>query len=137
MTKSTIRIHRKGDPPMDFLPPSGLYAQAQDNITAVVIEGGMQSGEPSVCLLGVSKDGVGVILETSLDKMIMMTQGMVSMVEAQLGWVRPEGYAILTHPDIHEQLFHKVPDDNHLLGTPCFDKTCSEAHHVVMWRTES
>jgi len=85
MTQMRLKFHCKGDPPMDFLPPSGLYAQAQDNITAVVIEGGMQSGEPSVCLLGISKDGVGVILETSLDKLLMAASGLKALFFLRFG----------------------------------------------------
>jgi len=121
---------------MDFLPPSGLYAQAQDNITAVVIEGGMQSGEPSVCLLGISKDGVGVILETSLDKLLMAASGLKAMAETKFGWEQPEGYASIMSPDIHEQLFHKNETDPDFLGDPCSDKICSREHHSVIWRVE-
>lgn len=133
MTQMKIKLHRKDDEPIEFLPPAGLVAQAQDNITVLLVEGGMKSGEPSVCLLGVSKDGVGVIIETSLDKFLMAAQATKAMAETQLGWVMPDGYAALDASHIHEALYHKNPDAPDILGTPCFDKTCAVKHHKVIW----
>jgi len=93
MVAAHIQAHRKDEPPIEFIPSSGIIVHAIDNTYFYVLEGGMESGEPSVMILAVSKDGVGVAVETSLDKFVMAGIGMMALAEQGWGWKRPEGHA--------------------------------------------
>jgi len=97
MTTINIRAHRKDEGPIDFRPPAGMV-HAADNTTFVVMEGGMQSGEPSVMILAINGKGQGLAVETSLDKFLAAAIGMKGLAEQQFGWVQPEGYATLMPP---------------------------------------
>jgi hypothetical protein len=59
-----------------------------------VVESGMASGEPSVIIAVESPSGT-VCIQTSLDKLITATSGMITMAETNFNWTRPEGSATL------------------------------------------
>lgn len=63
-------------------------------MTVCLIQGGMQSGEPSVIIVSEETDG-SVCLQTSLDKWLMAAIAFVSYAEERWGWKRPEGFATL------------------------------------------
>lgn len=135
MTQLTLKIHRKGDPPLDFVPPSGVIVHVQDRLTVALLEGGMTSGEPSIAIMGVSPVGHGVIVETSLDKFLMAAVGLIGLAEAQLGWAMPSGYAsLLPGGDVSEGRFHRHPDDPARLGPECLSKVCDQDHLTALWR---
>jgi len=69
-----------------------------EKITFVVIEKGMQSGEPAVIISSEDEEG-SIALQTSLDKFMSGAMLMAGIAENQWGWVRPEGYATLMPPD--------------------------------------
>lgn len=137
MTQIHVAARRKDDPPADnFTPPSGQYVLVADGLRFLVIEAGMESGEPSVIIYGISQFGDGAIMETSLDKLLMAAAGLMGLAEVQFGWERPEGYAsLIPNAEIGEGRFHPHPDDDARLGEPCDIKNCSEPKHLTaMWR---
>lgn len=65
-----------------------------ERLTFVVVEGGMQSGEPAVIMIG--EDDFGTfVLQTSLDKLIMGTIGLKALAQSRFGWKESEGHATL------------------------------------------
>lgn len=65
-----------------------------ERLTFVVVEGGMQSGEPAVIMIG--EDDFGTfVLQTSLDKLIMGTIGLKALAQSRFGWKEQEGHATL------------------------------------------
>jgi hypothetical protein len=137
MTTISLRALHKHDPPIDFTPPSGHVIHVVDNLTCVVIEAGMASGDPSVMILGVSHKGHGVAIETSLDKFLSAGVGLRALAEGQFGWVLPEGHAsIVPGGGFDEGRFHL--DAAGGLGEPCYSKTlCTERHVHAIWREVS
>lgn len=133
MTEVTLKVHKKNDPPLDFSPPSGLVVHVPDKQTFVLLEGGMVSGEPSIAILGISQDGVGVMMETSLDKLLMAANGMRGLAENQLGWEQPEGNATVMSEEISQERWHY--DDKGLIAV-CLAKACPLRHANVVWRKE-
>lgn len=102
MTQISVRVHAKGDPPIDRPPVLGHVLHSTEPLQFVVLEPGMVSGEPSVMIrvddqraAGV---GVTVLLETSLDKLIAATSSLVALAESRFGWTRPVGHATLMPP---------------------------------------
>lgn len=94
-----IILQRKDQPPrLTNLTPPMIDLSANEVITLVLVEGGMQSGEPAVLIVSSDNEGT-VCLQTSLDKYLMGGQSMLSLAENQLGWKRPEGYMSLMPPD--------------------------------------
>lgn len=129
MTQISLRAHKKGDPKIPLVFPSGMMVHVQDTLTCVVLEAGMQSGEPSVMILGIDNDGVGVVLETSLDKFIMAAMGLKSLAENQLGWKQPEGHAsIIPGGPIDQVRVHEIPEG-------CYDQHCTKGHIDAVFTT--
>lgn len=138
MTEISIRSHRVGDPPIEFVPPTGVVVHVPDRLTFAVLESGMESGEPSVMILGVSPEGIGTALETSLDKLLAAAVGLRGMAEAQFGWEQPTGHATLMPSATIREARHHVrssPDDV-ALADECTDRHCAEPHAIVVWRIE-
>lgn len=132
MTEIAIRAHRRSDPPLDFVAPSGLVVHVVDRLTTAVVEGGMMSGEPSVMILGVDPNGVGVVVETSLDKFLAAAVAMRGLAESRFGWVQPAGYvSLMPNPTVSDGRFHPTADGRP--GDECLAKTCEREHLVVFW----
>lgn len=138
MTQFTLKVHRVGDPPLAVVPPSGHLIHVQDNLMAVVIEHGMQSGEPSIAILGVGPHGIGAMLETSLDKFIMAATGCQALAQGQLGWTQPAGAATImpNQAGVHEANFHVNRERPDILGRQCDDRNCDREHTTAIWKIE-
>lgn len=94
MPSINLSTHRIGDP--EGALRSGETIVMHDNAgnwRAVLIEGGMASGEPSVAIIvpvpGEQGDGAVAILETSLLAFQAASRGLVAMAETRLGWTMP------------------------------------------------
>lgn len=92
MPHIALSVHRIGDPDGGALRP-GEHLAFHDNGSwrAVLVEGGMTSGEPSVAVIVPLHDGTGgvAIFETSLAIFQAAARAMVAMAETQLGWEMP------------------------------------------------
>lgn len=127
---SSMKKNETADPIMT--PPSGITVHVADKLRCVVLEGGMASGEPSVAILGVDPNGVGVVVQTSLDKFVMAAIGLKAFAERDFGWVQPEGQvSIIPGGPIDEVLVHEIPEG-------CYDRNCQQGHiHAVFTRSKS
>lgn len=90
----------KKDPPkMTHIPPPVFDLTHIEALTVCVVEGGMQSGEPSVLIVVSDDNDFGsVVLQTSLDKFMAGASGMAAIAEKNWGWKRPEGHFTMLPP---------------------------------------
>lgn len=97
-----ILVQGVSDPPVlaDIQTPV-FDLSANPSMTFVVIEKGMQSGEPAVMIMSTSHEG-SLLLQTSLDKLMTAASTCASLAENRWGWKRPEGYFSLM-PPTHEE----------------------------------
>lgn len=87
MPSVDLLFHKTGDPPV--IPDVNCVLHDRSGKwTAVVIEGGMGSGNPSVALVIKTPQG-DVIVETSLLAFNAAARGLVAMAETQFGWEMP------------------------------------------------
>lgn len=91
----------KNQPPqLDLKVPIFNYAEVE-KLTFALIEGGMQSGEPSVIMVATDpKLGSSVMMQTSLDKLISATTALITMAETRFGWKQTEGAVTLMPMDV-------------------------------------
>jgi len=92
-------IQGKDDPPqLRGLKEPIIDLGQNEKMTLCLVEGGMESGEPSVLIISTDRDG-SIVLQTSLDKFLTGASGMMAAAEARWGWKRPEGSFTLMPPD--------------------------------------
>lgn len=90
-----IIIQKKIDgPQLASLRQPVIDCTGNDAMTFCLVEGGMQSGDPSVIIVSEDNEG-SIVLQTSLDKFLAAAVGMKAAAESQLGWVEKEGYSTL------------------------------------------
>lgn len=90
MPEVSIELFRKTDEGPLIEEGSIILATTHAPWRAILIEGGMSSGNPSVAVaITVGDEGQVVIHETSLLALQAMARGLVAMAEAQLGWEMP------------------------------------------------
>lgn len=90
MPEVSIELFRKTDEGPRVDPGSIAYATNEAPWRAILIEGGMSSGQPSVAVvIPVGSVGLVVVHETSLLALQAMARGLVAMAEGQLGWEMP------------------------------------------------
>lgn len=97
--EAKIIVQGKNDPPqlLNLQRPIADFSH-NHSITFCIIEEGMSSGEPAVMIISESPQG-SIVLETSLDKLLMAASGMISAAESRWGWKQPVGHATLMPPD--------------------------------------
>lgn len=95
----TLIVQGKDDPPQLLnLSQPVVDLSHIPKITFCLIEGGMQTGEPSVMIVSKTEGG-SFILHTSLDKFLAGATGMVAAAESRWGWKQPTGYATIMPTD--------------------------------------
>ena len=87
MPSIDVRYLKVGEPP-PFPDVDPVVHDNQGDWTAVVIESGMESGQPSVALMVPTPQGT-VILETSLLAFQAAARSLVAMAETNFGWEMP------------------------------------------------
>lgn len=97
-----IVVQGKADYPQLPLGKPILDFSQIEKMTFVLVEAGMTSGEPSV-IIAVEHPAFiafpkSVIVQTSLDKLLMAASALASAAETRFGWERPEGHATLMPP---------------------------------------
>jgi hypothetical protein len=88
----------KNDPPPTTFPQPIIDLSENPAMTVIVMEGGMQSGEPAVMILSCDEEGT-VAIQTSLDKFMTAASTMAALAETHWGWARPEGHFTMMPPD--------------------------------------
>jgi hypothetical protein len=94
-----VLFQKHGDQPvLRFIKQPVIDLGDNESMTVVLLERGMNSGEPSVLIVSMDDQG-SVVLQTSLDKFLSAAQAMATGAEQRWGWKRPEGYSALMPPD--------------------------------------
>ena len=86
----SFTVHALGiaDPPL--FPDREISQHIQgEHLDLVVINGGMESGQPSVMLIAHLPDGTDLVIETSLLAYQSSARTAVAMAETQFGWEMP------------------------------------------------
>lgn len=83
----SLSVLKQGDPVPLGNEPLFLHYNGP-HLRVIVLESGMQSGEPSVAIIAKTDKG-NVIIETSLLAFNAAARGAVGMAETQLGWKMP------------------------------------------------
>jgi hypothetical protein len=85
----TLQIFRKTDTGPVIDANTILAATKDVNWRVILIEQGMESGQPSVAISIPLPNGKVVVHEISLLALIAAARGAQAMAEAQLGWKMP------------------------------------------------
>lgn len=90
MPEVSIELFRSSDEGPVIDGETVLHATTHAPWRAILIEGGMSSGNPSVAVaIPIGTKGMVVVHETSLLALNAMTRGLMAMAEGQLGWEMP------------------------------------------------
>lgn len=88
----------KKDPPQLNVTHPIIDLTSNMVMTVAVVEGGMQSGDPSVLIVSEDREGT-VLLQTSLDKFLAAASSMTALAESRFGWKQQPGLFTMMPPD--------------------------------------
>lgn len=98
MIAHVLAQDRNGPPMLASLRAPVIDLTLNNEMTFVVCERGMASGDPSVIIVSSDAEG-SVCIQTSLDKFLLSASGMAAMAETRWGWQPQEGHLTLMPPD--------------------------------------